>query len=221
MAQVPFHECAFSRHEEAGEAREKLFESLDELRAKADRFVTVVESTAALFAALARSPERPHSKIEAYRGHLEPDGSMSEAPELKVSPACRPLALGANGSGGLPLGTSRNGAARYPDATPLGTVRLAPGIPQAIVTPNVAKAKLGEPFSFTVRTMGRSLPSLTQKGDLPDRLRFTDNENGSATISGTPETQGEFRFTVEAKFGKGATKYVAVQTFTLTVRAND
>ena len=69
--------------------------------------------------------------------------------------------------------------------------------------------------------MGIPVPSIDKKGDLPDDVRFIDNGDGTATLSGTPETVGEFRVTVRAKFDKRAAKYVAAQTFTLTVVAND
>jgi hypothetical protein len=94
-------------------------------------------------------------------------------------------------------------------------------IPQAVVSANAAKAVAGCAFVFTVATTGTPVPRLTKKGDLPDHVRFIDNGDGTATLSGTPENVGEFRVAVRAKFDKKAAKYVVAQTFTLTVVAND
>jgi hypothetical protein len=127
------------------------------------------------------------------------------------------------------MGTNGNHQPRYPDTVRLGPVEAEPGpdnagvikliAPQAIVTPNTAWATTGALFSFTVTTTGSPRPAMTAKGDLPDRLQFTDNGDGTATIGGTPATPGDFRLALKAKFGRGSTKYVAVQTFTLTVEA--
>jgi hypothetical protein len=45
---------------------------------------------------------------------------------------------------------------------------------------------LGQPGSFTVTTTGYPGAVLRMNGDLPDGLVFTDNGDGTATISGTP-----------------------------------
>jgi hypothetical protein len=230
MAELPFHECARVREDEASEARESLLVSLDELRAKADRFVAIVESTATVFAALARSAQGPQSKIETYRPLPESNRAVSEARDPLVSPTITRLARGANVGERHPIGSNGTSPPRYPDNARLGPVESQPVTdearviklvtPQAIVSPNVACAGTGVQFSFTVTTTGSPWPSITEKGDLPDHLQLTDNRDGTATISGVPATRGDFRVALKAKFGKGATKYMAVQTFTLTVTAD-
>ena len=42
--------------------------------------------------------------------------------------------------------------------------------------------------SYTVTTTGYPAPTITETGALPAGLTFTDNGNGTATISGTPAT---------------------------------
>jgi hypothetical protein len=122
---------------------------------------------------------------------------------------------------------ARNVAGQYPDAGRPGTVLLQSRaldeyvmdvvIPKAIVSANAVRTLAGCAFSFTVTTTGCPVPSLTKKGALPDNVGLVDNGDGTATLSGTPETDGDYRITLKAKFDKRAAKYVAVQTFTLTV----
>jgi hypothetical protein len=67
--------------------------------------------------------------------------------------------------------------------------------------------------SFKVTTSGTPAPSLTKTGGLPAGVIFTNNANGTATISGTPTAGGVFTLTITAKNTLGS----AIQTFTLTV----
>ena len=57
----------------------------------------------------------------------------------------------------------------------------------------------------------------TEKSSVPKHLTFTDNGDGTATISGKPKTAGTYHLTIKATFGTGANKYVVTQAFTLTV----
>ena len=90
---------------------------------------------------------------------------------------------------------------------------------RAITSVNNVTASAGSNFSFTVTTVGTPLPSIAKKGKLPKSVSFHDNNNGTATISGTPaaKSPGTYRLTVKATFGKGKTKHVVNQAFTLTV----
>ncbi|MBV8810423.1 MAG: hypothetical protein JO033_17270 [Acidobacteriaceae bacterium] len=53
------------------------------------------------------------------------------------------------------------------------------------LTPNVAQFSVGDAGSFTIRTNQPS-GSISEIGTLPQGLEFTDDGNGTATISGTP-----------------------------------
>ncbi len=68
---------------------------------------------------------------------------------------------------------------------------------------------------FTVTTTGFPVPSLTRKGALPSGVTFTDNHDGTATISGVPKaTQGgNYTVTVAAANDLGT----VTQTFTIVV----
>ena len=70
--------------------------------------------------------------------------------------------------------------------------------------------------SFIFTTLGFPLATITKTGALPSGLTFTDNRNGTATLSGTPAagTGGIYNLTFGAANGVGAD---ACQAFTLTV----
>ena len=72
----------------------------------------------------------------------------------------------------------------------------------------------GSPFSFTVTTGSGGTPAITRSGLLPVGVHFTDNGDGTATLSGTPtgRSQGLYPLTFYANGGG-----FARQAFTLTV----
>ena len=55
-----------------------------------------------------------------------------------------------------------------------------------ITSASAATSIVGSAFSFTVRTAGAPAPALAESGPLPAGVSFTDNGDGTATISGTP-----------------------------------
>jgi putative Ig domain-containing protein len=74
----------------------------------------------------------------------------------------------------------------------------------------------GHAGTFTVTTSGGfpTPPALTETGALPTGVHFTDNHNGTATLSGTPTVGGIFTLTITANNGVAP---VTTQSFTLTV----
>jgi hypothetical protein len=90
------------------------------------------------------------------------------------------------------------------------------GVPYTAVLPAVTSAAtagftVNQPGSFTVTGTGNPLPALTETGALPDGLTFTDNGNGTATLSGTPTATGSTPITVSA------TNVIGTGTQTLNV----
>jgi predicted lipoprotein with Yx(FWY)xxD motif len=87
-----------------------------------------------------------------------------------------------------------------------------------------ARATVGSPFSFTVTTAGSPTPKIKDHGKLPKGVKFHKGV-GVASISGTPlstkhkAATGTYHLTITATFGKGKTKQVVTQAFTLTVAA--
>jgi hypothetical protein len=87
----------------------------------------------------------------------------------------------------------------------------------AISSPDVATATEGQPFAFSVTTIGTTVRSVAKDGALPKGLKFRPKGDGTATLSGTPRTPGVYNVTITAVFGKGHAKTVLTQAFTLTV----
>jgi hypothetical protein len=79
--------------------------------------------------------------------------------------------------------TSTNAAGAATQTLTL-TVRQAP----AITSPASFTATRGQAFTFTVTTAGYPTPNLGYTGTLPAGVRWTNNRNGTATISGTATT---------------------------------
>ncbi|OLC91221.1 MAG: hypothetical protein AUH86_21110 [Acidobacteria bacterium 13_1_40CM_4_58_4] len=92
------------------------------------------------------------------------------------------------------------------------TVNQAP----AITSANSATFVVGTAGTFTVTTTGTPTPTLTETGALPSGVTFTDNGNGTGTLSGTPAagTAKNYAITFTASNGVGT---AATQSFTLTV----
>jgi hypothetical protein len=86
----------------------------------------------------------------------------------------------------------------------------------AITSANATTFTVGQAGSFTVTTTGFPTPSITKSGALPSGVTFTDNGNGTGTLSGTPAagTGGTYAITFTASNGVSPD---AVQNFTLTV----
>jgi hypothetical protein len=103
-----------------------------------------------------------------------------------------------------------------------GTGTSATGSP-AITSTDHTTTHVGSFFSFTVTTSGTPTPKVRKAGKLPKGVHFHNNHDGTATLSGTPTSTkhksavGTYQLTITATFGKGKTKQVVTQAFTLTV----
>ena len=114
----------------------------------------------------------------------------------------------ATGSVNLTI-TASNGIS--PDATQTMTVVV--GQAPAFTSASTATASSGSAFSFTVTTSGSPAPSLGY-ANLPPGVSFTDNHNGTGTLSGTPTTAGTYAVALSAANAYGT----AQQTLTITVQ---
>jgi hypothetical protein len=84
-----------------------------------------------------------------------------------------------------------------------------------IATESLPAATAGKAYSAKIETTGWTRPMLmVTKGSLPAGLAFTDNGDGTATISGTPTEAGASTITVWAS---NAVSTDATKVFTLTV----
>ena len=158
-------------------------------------------------------------------GPLAPNGGPTET----MLPASGSPAIGA-----IPLPTTLNGVAvcgpgafdqrGAPRPSPgpkcsIGATEPAPGTAPSIASANSATFSVGTNDTFTVTTGGLPPPALsvstgTGQTGLPQGVTFTDNGNGTATLSGIATGQGTFTFTISAANGLAP---AATQNFTLTV----
>jgi hypothetical protein len=88
--------------------------------------------------------------------------------------------------------------------------------PLAITSTPSATFTVGVPGTFTVTSGGVPTGALSETGPLPSGVTFTDNGNGTATLSGTPAagTAGTYPIVV---VDSGGVSPNASQIFTLTV----
>jgi len=129
-----------------------------------------------------------------------------------------------NGNGTATFsGTSAVPSGSYPftltatNAAGSGTQSFVLNITQAptITSAAAAALQIGIAGTFTVTTSGTPAPSLTESGTLPSGVIFTDNGDGTATLSGTPAagTVGSYSLNVSATNSQGSVS----QTFTLYI----
>jgi hypothetical protein len=219
MAVVPFRDSAVAHwYDEVEQARQDFLTGLDDLRAKADSYLTVSALATTLFAVLA--PDRtngsaPHPVVDAPPE--TPTGGDPRLPPRDTKATAR-----------IALAPTGNTSASYPDEPPAWPPLPAPAggdvasaetaMTRAITSLNRIEATVGVPLSFTVTTTGTPVPTITSKGALPGYLTFMNNGDGTATLCGRPRTTGVYHFTVRCTFGKHTDKYVVMQSFTLTVR---
>jgi hypothetical protein len=89
--------------------------------------------------------------------------------------------------------------------------------PRFTSVPTAALA-LGAPGTFTVTTSGYPAPDISYGGALPKGVAFTDNHNGTATISGdftgTARTVGSIELTASNGLGSDATQKLNVMAAT-------
>jgi len=91
----------------------------------------------------------------------------------------------------------------------------APATSPTFTSATSATGTVGTRLSFTVTTSGNPIPAITETGSLPSGITFTDNGNGTATLSGYLEagSVGTFPITFTAANSAGT----STQNFALTV----
>ena len=89
-------------------------------------------------------------------------------------------------------------------------------VPPAITSADSAAFTVGEAGTVTVTSNGVPTPSISETGPLPSGITFSDQGDGTATLSGIPGegTAGTYPIILDASNGPGSG---ATQSFTLTV----
>jgi len=87
----------------------------------------------------------------------------------------------------------------------------------SFTSPDSTSATVGVLFAFAVTTTGSPVPTFSKKGALPKGVKLINQRDGEDRMTGRPEKAGTYPITIKATFGKGKTKDVVTQSFTLTV----
>jgi hypothetical protein len=135
--------------------------------------------------------------------HDNGDGTATISGIPSGSPASYPITI-----------TASNGVT--PNAVQTFTLNTVLVQAPAITSANSVTFTAGTSGTFTVTTTGSPTPALTKTGSLPAGVNFTDNGNGTATISGSTATVGSSPITITANNGQTPN---ATQPFTFNVVA--
>jgi large repetitive protein len=156
---------------------------------------------------------------QPFSAQITTEGTPTPSLSVAKLPSWLTFTNNGNGTGtlsGTPTST-KEVKVKFTATSSLGqthqTYVLTVGAPPAITSASAASAKVGKAFKFTVHSTGTPKPSLEVSG-LPSWLTFTDNGNGTGTLSGTPADSGTADLTVTASNGVNP---AAVQDFTVTV----
>ena len=133
---------------------------------------------------------------------------------LTVSVAAAAVPSVTNSAGVATAGDSISSNDSASDPTVVNPLGTAP----AITSQNGATFAEGAAASFTVTTTGSPVPSLTETGALPAGVMFTDNGDGTASLTGTPAagTAANSPYAITIRAANGITPD-AQQSFTLTI----
>jgi uncharacterized repeat protein (TIGR01451 family) len=77
------------------------------------------------------------------------------------------------------------------------------GVALSITSPNATTFRVGSAGTFTITASGNPSPTLSETGALPTGVNFTNNGNGTATLTGAPVpgTGGTYPITITAANG--------------------
>ena len=113
--------------------------------------------------------------------------------------------------------TGSSGTGGHANSNFFDITATAAGTAPTITSANSTTFTVGTAGSFTVTTTGSPMPALMQIGMLPLGVTFTDNGNGTATLSGTPALATVSSYTITITANNGVSPN-ATQNFTLTVQ---
>jgi uncharacterized repeat protein (TIGR01451 family) len=153
--------------------------------------------------------------------------SGTPAPTFSVASGAVPTGLSLDPVSGILSGTptaagpfsftvaATNGVGS-PSVSPLINMTVTNTGAPIITSAATTSVTVGQALSFTATTAGSPTPSISESGALPNNVMFTDNGNGTASLSGTPllGQEGTYPITITAQNG---TLPNATQNFNLVV----
>jgi hypothetical protein len=178
------------------------------------------------------------NEAPAFTGSPPPDATVGDSYSYQFQAGGVPGATYSFTAGSLPSGLTMDNSGLVSGTPAAGTggiypltvqasnlvgsvteaVQLTVNQAPAITSPASAIFVVGTAGTFTVQTTGVPTPTLSESGALPTGLSFTDNGNGTATISGTPTTAsaGAYQLVITA-----SAPQLPDATQTLTLKAKE
>jgi hypothetical protein len=151
-----------------------------------------------------------------YTGFLPPGLTFTDNGDGTATIAGTPLASTA---GSYVINIVANNGFANDVETLVITIDEDPALP-VFTSPNVATLTQGDAETFTVTTMATpTVTDISMSGTLPAGLSFTDNGDGTATISGTPTGYGLFNVTFTADNGSSTASQMLALTIELALQA--
>jgi LmbE family N-acetylglucosaminyl deacetylase len=164
----------------------------------------------------------PTAALSRIEGEL-PDGlALTDKGDGTATIAGTPVASAAPAAGSQPYPLTIKASSAAGSKTQTLTLTVSnPGAAPKITSGSLASFTTGTAGNFKVVSSGDPTAALTRpSGELPAGVSFTDNGNGTATLSGTPAASAApagssqpYSFTIKATNGAGND----TQSFTLTV----
>ncbi|MHB1783837.1 MAG: putative Ig domain-containing protein [Acidimicrobiales bacterium] len=120
------------------------------------------------------------------------------------------------GAGSLVAVTATTAGATTPAAAARSRTASAVTVAPSITSRPTLTAHPGVMVSFTVTTAGTPTPHLVASGRLPGGMSFTANDNGTATVAGTPSSGSAGTYTLDVTASNGVSPS-ATQSLVISV----
>jgi hypothetical protein len=178
------------------------------------------------------------NEAPAFTGPPPPDATVGQTYSYQFQAGGVPGATYSFTSGSLPSGLTMGSPGLVTGTPAAGTggvypltvqaanlvgsvtesVQLTVDEAPAITSPPSAVFVVGTVGTFTIQTTGVPVSSLSESGAMPSGLTFTDNHDGTATISGTPAagSAGAYQLVITARVPQ-----LPDATQTLTLKAKE
>ena len=165
---------------------------------------SVATGTAVTYTATVTSPVTPTGTVD-FSDAGSPISTCQNVALTASAPYTATCTLTYSAGGSHPVSADYSGdtSTTSSTSTPVDVTVTANLTPPRIVSASSASAMVGQQFVFTIVATGTPTPDLAAGRwwgyeGLPPGIEFTDDGDGTATLSGTPRQAGIYIFTIKA-----------------------